>query len=236
MEMLPVFKSMHRAGVPLLAGTDGGVTSVGHGGVAHAVLALHREVGLDLVDALWAGTRDPAAAFGLAETTGSLSLGSRPIWSSSTATSRRAGPAAGAGGRVEPGPPRGHRRLAFDLRTPKLEAEMQRFEYRFTKLDPIGGDHIDPPSVAVYETLLKKGADEQPEPGLASAWSDLAGRSPLASRASRRGEFHSGDACDAPGGRRRPRALPVGGRALQRQLWYWDPVDRVSAVVRAPWR
>lgn len=75
MEMLPVFKSMHRAGVPLLAGTDGGVTNVGHGGVARAVLALHREVGLDLVDALGAGTLNPAAAFGLAETTGSIACG-----------------------------------------------------------------------------------------------------------------------------------------------------------------
>jgi imidazolonepropionase-like amidohydrolase len=72
MEMLPVFKSLHRSGVPLLAGTDGGVTSVEHGGVARAVLALHREVGLDLVDALEAATSKPAAALGLAETTGAL--------------------------------------------------------------------------------------------------------------------------------------------------------------------
>ena len=103
------------------------------------------------------------------------------------------------------------------------------FEYRFTKLDPIGGDHIDPPSVAVYETLLKKGANEQPEPGLASSWSvsddDLKWRLKLREGA----RFHSGDLCDA--------AAVVAalercrwGDGLSRQLWYWDPVDRVSAV------
>jgi imidazolonepropionase-like amidohydrolase len=74
-EMLTVFKSMHNSGVRLLAGTDGGVTSVGHGGVARAVLALHREVGLDLVDALGAATLNPAAAVGIGATTGSISGG-----------------------------------------------------------------------------------------------------------------------------------------------------------------
>ena len=103
------------------------------------------------------------------------------------------------------------------------------FEYRFTKLDPIGGDHIDPPSVAVYETLLRKGANEQPEPGLASSWSvsqdGLRWRLNLREGA----RFHSGDPCDAP-------AVVAAlercrwGDGLSRQLWYWDPVDRVSAV------
>jgi len=103
------------------------------------------------------------------------------------------------------------------------------FEYRFTKLDPIGGDHIDPPSVAVYETLLKKGANEQPEPGLASSWSvsddGLIWRLQLREGA----RFHSGDVCDA--------AAVVAalercrwGDGLSRQLWYWDPVDAVSAL------
>jgi len=75
MEMLPVFKAMHRAGVPVLAGTDGGVTNVAHGEVARAVLALHREVGLDLVEALWAATSHPAHALGLETTTGALAAG-----------------------------------------------------------------------------------------------------------------------------------------------------------------
>jgi len=45
------------------------------------------------------------------------------------------------------------------------------FEYRFTRLDPVGGAHIDPPSVAVYETLVVKGPGDQPLPGLATSWS-----------------------------------------------------------------
>ncbi len=103
------------------------------------------------------------------------------------------------------------------------------FEYHFTKLDPIGGDHIDPPSVAIYETLLKKGADEKPEPGLASSWSTspdgLAWRLRLRDGA----RFHSGAPCDAT-------AVVAAlercrwGDGLQRQLWYWDPVDRVVPV------
>ena len=75
MEMLPVFKTMHRAGVPLLAGTDAGATNVAHGGVARAVLSLHREVGLDLVDALWSATTVPANALGLGATAGALAPG-----------------------------------------------------------------------------------------------------------------------------------------------------------------
>ena len=36
------------------------------------------------------------------------------------------------------------------------------FEYPFTRLDPVFGDHVDPPSVAIYETLLTKGATGRP--------------------------------------------------------------------------
>ena len=103
------------------------------------------------------------------------------------------------------------------------------FEYRFTKLDPISGDHIDPPSVAVYETLLNKGQGGRPEPGLADAWQvggdGLTWQFHLRPGAT----FHSGAPCDA---KAVVKALELcrwaGG--LDRQIWYWDPVDRVREV------
>jgi imidazolonepropionase-like amidohydrolase len=73
--MLPVYAAMHQHGVTLLAGTDGGVTQVGHGNSGHAVLALHQEVGTRIDDALTAATALPAQAFGLAGVTGSIEPG-----------------------------------------------------------------------------------------------------------------------------------------------------------------
>jgi ABC-type transport system substrate-binding protein len=106
------------------------------------------------------------------------------------------------------------------------------FEYNFTRLDPVGGAHIDPPSVAVYETLLVKGAADRAEPGLATTWS--VGQDQLTWRIGlRRGaRFHSGAACDA-------QAVAAAlercrwGDGLTRQIWYWDPVDRVRVVDEA---
>ena len=40
------------------------------------------------------------------------------------------------------------------------------FDYAFSRLDPMAA-HIDPPSVAIYETLLTKSLDRQGHPGLA---------------------------------------------------------------------
>jgi imidazolonepropionase-like amidohydrolase len=74
-QMLPIFARMRAAGVPLLAGTDGGVTGVSHGGVARAILALQRDVGFDLERAILAGTSGPARALGIAGVTGSLAPG-----------------------------------------------------------------------------------------------------------------------------------------------------------------
>lgn len=74
-DMLPVFAAMHRHGIALLAGTDGGVTNVGHGNSAAAVLALHQEVGIGLAEALAAATAAPASALGLARVTGSIEPG-----------------------------------------------------------------------------------------------------------------------------------------------------------------
>jgi imidazolonepropionase-like amidohydrolase len=75
--MLPIFAAMHDAGVPLLAGTDAGVPGVPHGTVAGSVVALHREVGLPVGQALAAATSAPARAFGLADRVGSIDPGLR---------------------------------------------------------------------------------------------------------------------------------------------------------------
>ena len=45
----------------------------------------------------------------------------------------------------------------------------EAFDYEFSTLDPFGA-HIDPPSVAVYETLSAKGPDGGPHPALAESW------------------------------------------------------------------
>lgn len=102
------------------------------------------------------------------------------------------------------------------------------FEYPFTRLDPVRGDHVDPPSVAIFETLLRAGADGEPMPGLAAGWvidpDGLTWRLRLRDGA----RFHGGDPCDA-------RAVVAAlercrwGEGLPRQVWYWDPVDTVSA-------
>ena len=42
------------------------------------------------------------------------------------------------------------------------------FDYPFSRLDPFG-DHIDPPSVAIYETVVVKGPDGEAHPALADA-------------------------------------------------------------------
>jgi peptide/nickel transport system substrate-binding protein len=103
------------------------------------------------------------------------------------------------------------------------------FEYRFTRLDPVGGAHIDPPSVAVYETLMVKGPGDEPLPGLATSWSVSADRLTWRLRLRQGARFHSGAPCDAAA----VAAALEGcrwGDGLTRQIWYWDPVDRVSVA------
>ncbi len=103
------------------------------------------------------------------------------------------------------------------------------FEYRFTRLDPVGGDHIDPPSVAIYETLLQKGADDTPLPGLAASWQVLDDGLTWRLHIREGAAFHSGARCDAPAVvAALDRCRWGDGRA--RQLWYWDPVDQVTAL------
>lgn len=74
-QMLPLLRRMRDAGVPLLAGTDGGSTNVGHAHVAGSVAALHTEVGLSLTDALYAATELPARAVGRTHQFGKIATG-----------------------------------------------------------------------------------------------------------------------------------------------------------------
>lgn len=103
------------------------------------------------------------------------------------------------------------------------------FEYPFTRLDPVFGDHIDPPSVAIYETLLAKGPTGRPKPALADSWSESADGLCWTLQLREGASFHSGKPCDA--------AAVVAaleecrwGDGFERQIWYWDPVDSVTAT------
>jgi imidazolonepropionase-like amidohydrolase len=75
--MLPLFRRMHEAGVTVLAGTDGGVPGVHHGEVGRAIIALHREVGIPLGEALLSGTKHPAEVFGRGERLGVIQADAR---------------------------------------------------------------------------------------------------------------------------------------------------------------
>lgn len=104
----------------------------------------------------------------------------------------------------------------------------EAFDYRFSRLDPTGA-HIDPPSVALYEPLVVKRQDWQPDGLLASSWTTsddgLEWRFQL-----RPGiRFHSGDPCDAAAVIRAFEFLRYGAFESDEQLWYWDPVDTVTA-------
>jgi peptide/nickel transport system substrate-binding protein len=104
----------------------------------------------------------------------------------------------------------------------------EAFDYPFSRLDPTG-DHIDPPSVAVYETLIAKAVDGTPRPMLAGSWHTSADGLDVTIRLRPGARFHSGERCDA-------RAVVAALNHLRfdtfpdRQLWYWDPVDTVEAV------
>jgi len=103
----------------------------------------------------------------------------------------------------------------------------EAFDYEFSRLDPSGA-HIDPPSVAIYETLMVKGPDWQPHPMLAKSWQVSEDR--LTWRVLLRPglRFHSGAPCDAQAVVRAFDFLRWH-LAEEGQLWYWDPVDKVSA-------
>jgi peptide/nickel transport system substrate-binding protein len=104
----------------------------------------------------------------------------------------------------------------------------EAFDYPFSRIDPTG-DHIDPPSVAIYDTLIAKAVDGTAQPMLADGWETSADGLEVTIRLRRGARFHSGEQCDA-------RAVLAALDHLrfdtfpERQLWYWDPVDTVEAV------
>jgi len=101
------------------------------------------------------------------------------------------------------------------------------FDYPFSKLDPFG-DHIDPPSVALYETLVVKGPDGKAHPGLAESWTISADKLTWRFKLRPGARFHSGDRADAEAVVRSLDRLRWGFHAGN-QLWYWDPVDHAFA-------
>jgi peptide/nickel transport system substrate-binding protein len=104
----------------------------------------------------------------------------------------------------------------------------EAFDYRFSRVDPAGGAHIDPPSVAIYDTLLVKGRDWRARPSLVSGWEISGDGLEWRLRVRPGVRFHSGAPCDAAALLAALEVLRYGGDG-GRQVWYWDPVDRVVA-------
>ena len=102
----------------------------------------------------------------------------------------------------------------------------EAFDYEFSRLDPTGA-HIDPPSVAIYEPLMAKGPDWTAQPSLAESWAVSDDGLSWRVRMRPEARFHSGKPCG-------PEAVAAALEHLrhqsgtERQLWYWDPVDRVE--------
>ena len=110
-----------------------------------------------------------------------------------------------------------------------MTAIREGFEYEFSRIAPGEGAHIDPPSIAVYETLVAKGPDRAAHPMMVDHWRDGEDRNEWILRTRPGLTFHSGAPCDAP-------AIVAALRHLRDihgsgdQLWYWDPVDTVEAL------
>ena len=104
----------------------------------------------------------------------------------------------------------------------------EAFDYPLSRLDPFG-DHIDPPSVAIYETLVVKGPDGTAQPGLAESWDISGDKLTWRFRLRPGARFHSGDRCDAAAVVEALYHLRWDHYDPPRQLWYWDAVDRVWA-------
>lgn len=101
------------------------------------------------------------------------------------------------------------------------------FEYAFSRVDPVGGAHIDPPAVAIYETLVAKGPRGEPIPYMARTWSISQDATLWRFELRPDLRFHSGAPCDA-------KAVVAAlercrwGDARTRQMQYFDMVDTIA--------
>lgn len=105
----------------------------------------------------------------------------------------------------------------------------EAFEYRFSALSPDAA-HVDPPAVAVYETLLVRGPDGLPAPALAQSWSISPDQLTWDLTLAADRTFHSGTAVTATEVVATLEALRRDCLPGDRQLWYWDPVAGIEAV------
>lgn len=100
------------------------------------------------------------------------------------------------------------------------------FEYEFSSLDPMA-DHIDPPALAVYESVVAKGDGGRPVGMLADSWTITDEGTAWLIRIRPGLEFHSGAPCDA-------KAVLDALRAIRTVLgesgddWYWKPIKDVT--------
>jgi len=104
----------------------------------------------------------------------------------------------------------------------------EAYDYEFSRLDPSGA-HIDTVHVAIYENVMVKGPDWQAHPMLADRWTVSDDGLQWVVRLRPGVRFHSGAVCDA-------HAIAAAFNFLRwnlsdsGQLWYWDPVDTVTAA------
>ena len=112
--------------------------------------------------------------------------------------------------------------------THSVEILRESFEYRFSVIDPVAGAHIDPPSMAMCETLVAKGPDGEAEPWLASRWDVSSDRLTWRFHLRPGLRFHSGATCDA-------RAIVAALERCRwtdsrtRQLPYFDTFDSIES-------
>lgn len=117
----------------------------------------------------------------------------------------------------------------IDRTDPRTCIYREAFEYQFSALSPDAA-HVDPPAVAVYQTLLVRGPDGGPAPALAEAWSISDDEMAWDLRLAADRTFHSGAPVTATEVVSTLEALREECLPGDRQLWYWDPVARIDAL------
>jgi peptide/nickel transport system substrate-binding protein len=104
----------------------------------------------------------------------------------------------------------------------------EAFDYPFSRIDPTGGAHIDPPSVAIYETIVTKAADWWLRPTIAERLEPSADGLEWTVELRPGVRFHSGAPCDAPAVHAALERVRAGEHG--EQVWYWDPVDSFAVT------